>query len=392
MKTIRNRCIIVAGTALIGWLALPHGVSAAPPNRVEFSLRGTVRDSGGKAIPGAKIKHLGTIGLGQATPAQWSDVTDANGKYSLSYTRESNHIVIVTGCLVEAPGFVRLHTEPLWEVTMTEGKPGEPREFVHRLPDGEIGLRTLMMPNGDVVSFEGTRAAEVAVLRANIPTELDFVLTRGEILAGSVNVPRSFPYRTPNAKPEDQQFFFSVSGSSFNQTYQTEKGGRFQIWVPKGTYTLEVALLPSAPRLTDVAAGTTNIEWNVVDPAVAEATLARAYDVIWAEMDANYSYFELKKADWNDLRRKYRPLALRATTAGEFADVLLEMFAALRDGHVWIDLNGTHGYPQFTPRKRVENYNALVVQDSLENLRWCGSFAGVGKTKGDGFGVFLMEK
>ena len=398
MRSWTKRINILKGFAVVGCLFLLHPVLAEPPTTAEtnqpavFCLRGTVRNAEGKPVAGAIVRTAGTIGLGKATVGPWHDVTDADGGYSLSYTRDSTNMILVTGFTVEAPGFIRLSTQPQWDVTMQHGKPGEPNEFVFRLQDGEIDLRAFLMPNNDVIRFEGKGAASVTVLQANLPAKHDIVLTRGEILAGSIHIPTSFPYRVAEQRAEDRQFQLTIHGPSFNEVYQSEKGGHFQIWVPKGVYALELALDTSSSRLENVVSGTENVQWNIVDPMVPKLVIVPAFDAIWTEMDQHYSYFELKKVNWMELRQLYRPLAVRATTAGQFVDVLLEMFGKLRDGHVWVDLNGAHGYPTFSPRKRVENYNPEVIKNSLENLNWCEAFAGVAKTKGDGFGVFLMEK
>jgi hypothetical protein len=94
-----------------------------------------------------------------------------------------------------------------------------------------------MMPSGDVISSEGKCAGDFAVLCANAPTELDFVLTRGDILAGKVTFPSYLPYRSPDEKSKDRQFSFNIKSPSFNKSYHSyhaKKGGHFRIWVPKG--------------------------------------------------------------------------------------------------------------------------------------------------------------
>ncbi|WP_410965101.1 hypothetical protein, partial [Salmonella sp. SAL4435] len=63
----------------------------------------------------------------------------------------------------------------------------------------------------------------------------------------------------------------------------------------------------------------------------------KAFDQLWADMDRNYSYFELKKIDWPALKAKYRPRADSARTTEDLVGVLKAMLAELKDEHVRIE-------------------------------------------------------
>lgn len=123
-----------------------------------------------------------------------------------------------------------------------------------------------------------------------------------------------------------------------------------------------------------------------------EANVGAAFDHMWHAMDRQYSYFTIKQEiDWNKLRDEYRPKAMRATSADELVVVLKEMLGKLKDGHVWIiKPNGEAVYPN------ASNYdfngNAKVIFGQLTDVKECGTYAFVGKTKPDGFGYFVFRR
>jgi hypothetical protein len=159
-------------------------------------LTGTVRDSDGKPIPGAKV-HLnhadgphGTLG------GNWA-FTGPDGKFALRVFVKPDREAVVTEVIVSAKGFVQLRERFL---------------------------------------------LEEVVLRAGQKTAAHFTLARGEVLAGRIDVPLSGAEKALGVKPEERRFAVAVRGPSFKEYFLTEKGGRFAVWVPTGTYTLTVAL------------------------------------------------------------------------------------------------------------------------------------------------------
>lgn len=120
-----------------------------------------------------------------------------------------------------------------------------------------------------------------------------------------------------------------------------------------------------------------------------EASVGKVFDEMWDALDRHYSYFTLKKdVNWKGLREQYRPQAVKASNRGELVAVLKEMLAHLKDLHVWIQ----------TPEGQVGTYQSSYERDLnpkailgiLEDLQKCGTFAAVGRVKGDGFGYFWM--
>ncbi|MEP6730348.1 MAG: S41 family peptidase [bacterium] len=60
------------------------------------------------------------------------------------------------------------------------------------------------------------------------------------------------------------------------------------------------------------------------------------FDELWREFDLHYSFFELKRVNWDSLGAHYRPLAIASANDAAFASVLGRMLAELKDGHVSI--------------------------------------------------------
>jgi hypothetical protein len=60
----------------------------------------------------------------------------------------------------------------------------------------------------------------------------------------------------------------------------------------------------------------------------------RNFDVLWSEIDLNYSYFSYKHVDWDSLYAFYRPQINEHTTERELFKILSNLLNPLRDGHV----------------------------------------------------------
>src|SRR5262249_42444941 len=219
-------------------------------------------------------------------------------------------------------------------------------------------------------------------------------LSRGEVLAGVVRVPLRLSDRLAGETPEQQWFFVRVRRPGFAQVHRTGPGGGFEMWVPRGKYSLELTtdLLDRQAALEDVASGTRDLELVKRDPPLAPDVLARAYDALWDDMNRNYSYFALKKIDPEALKRKYRLRAVNSGSLPAFVDVLGEMLGELDDGHVWFvePKDAVVAYPLRTRRR---NLNAEATEATLDGAISIGNdFARVGVIRPDGFGVVRIVR
>lgn len=122
-----------------------------------------------------------------------------------------------------------------------------------------------------------------------------------------------------------------------------------------------------------------------------EESVGKVFDELWQAMDCHYSYFILKKdVDWKALGEHYRPRAIKATNRKELVEMLREMLSHLKDLHIWIQTpEGQVGTVQSTYERGL---NPKVILALLEDVTKCGTFAAVGKVKGEGFGYFWMMR
>jgi len=125
---------------------------------------------------------------------------------------------------------------------------------------------------------------------------------------------------------------------------------------------------------------------------IDRGVLARAFDALWNDMDQNYSYFELKKIDWQALKRKYRSRAAAARTLPEFVSVVGQMLGELNDDHVWFtEPEGATIARTRQPWKY--NGNARATESAIENKVLVGKgFAQVGTIRPEGLAVIRIVR
>ena len=74
------------------------------------------------------------------------------------------------------------------------------------------------------------------------------------------------------------------------------------------------------------------------------------FDNLWTEFDLHYSFFVLKRINWDSLRAVYRPQALRASGDEAFAAAMGRMLGALQDVHVSLTPSGAGGTLRYLSR------------------------------------------
>ncbi len=97
-----------------------------------------------------------------------------------------------------------------------------------------------------------------------------------------------------------------------------------------------------------------------------ENTPVNNFEIFWEEMDEHYSFFELKKIDWDSVYQLYRPRIESVTSNSELRQVFEELIVSLKDGHVSMYLNNdmiTYDYKEGFPG----NSNEFVI-NYLENI------------------------
>jgi hypothetical protein len=152
-------------------------------------IEGTVRDGDGKPIAGARVEKNGTTGYVVTTGEpefRGHAVTGPDGRYRLGFKTKPGRTTTITAISARADGYVS-HVERFQydELKTSPGKPGR----------------------------------------------WDFVLARGEVIAG----------RVAEADPGDH-IPILVRSPSFTQQTTTRPDGTFRLWVPKGVYTVTAAV------------------------------------------------------------------------------------------------------------------------------------------------------
>lgn len=320
------------------WAAQPN--PPADNSTWTVTLTGTVTDAKGKPVADAEVLVNNT---------QWAKVFTGRGPYKAKTGPDGRYTITVT-CW----GTFRLHVTKVW---------AEKRGFVR----AENTDRHKLLPGQSAT--------------------VNFTLTPGEPFGGTLKVqPDAFERDIP-----DHKYVLRVTGPGVDETVLAGNGEKFELTLPPGAYTVELDR-GGGKKLTWAGqkTGTTAHVFEQPGFRFTPETVGAAFDQMWQEMDRHYSYFTLKPGvDWAKLRDEYRPKAVKATTAAELAEVLREMLAHLKDGHVWIMTPdgkqvGTHRHPW------AYNGNVRAVLAQLADVTQCGQFAVVGRTKPDGFGYFLM--
>jgi hypothetical protein len=155
-------------------------------------------------------------------------------------------------------------------------------------------------------------------------------------------------------------------------------GGKAMIPEPKDM-TVDIDTKSDSRRffVVDIEVGTARyvpaFEGRPVRPApkITPSLLEASFDQLWESFDREYAMFVLRPGvDWNKLREQYRPRALQAKSAYEFAGVCAEMLRPLRDLHVWMDVAGAP-VPVFN-RERAANANPSAWPLLLGELTQAG--------------------
>jgi hypothetical protein len=301
------------------------------------TLTGRVTDAKGAPVPDAEVLVNNTQWVKTLTEdGSYKTKTGPDGRYTIMLKCQGTNRVHVTSVWADKKGFVR----------------SENRER-HKLLPGQSET-------------------------------VDFTLTPGEPFGGTLKL---------RSGKRGETHVLTVKGAGVDETVVAKNGEKFELTLPPGAYTVELAR-GGGKALTwaGLKTGTTDHVFDEPAFQFTPETVGAGFDELWKAMDRSYSYFTLKPdVDWAKLRDEYRPKAITAKSADELAVVLKEMLGRLRDGHVWIITPdgkqvGTHQSPA------SYNGNAKVIFGQMTDVTECGRFANVGKTKPDGFGYFLMKR
>ena len=97
-------------------------------------------------------------------------------------------------------------------------------------------------------------------------------------------------------------------------------------------------------------------------------TYLKEFDQTWDFVNTVYPYFSLKNVDWDDVYAIYRP-KVDNQKGDEFYNLLINMLAELKDGHIYIKTPGGQKISVFTPPRKIKDqyaYNPLVVRNYFD--------------------------
>jgi Peptidase family S41/Tricorn protease C1 domain len=85
-----------------------------------------------------------------------------------------------------------------------------------------------------------------------------------------------------------------------------------------------------------------------------KSTPVTNFDLLWSDFDKTYSFFELKKMNWDSVYQVYRPKVNSSTSNYALFQIMSDMLATLKDGHVNLYMNNQTNFSyDFTKGKPV---------------------------------------
>jgi hypothetical protein len=100
------------------------------------------------------------------------------------------------------------------------------------------------------------------------------------------------------------------------------------------------------------------------------------FDEAWTFVDQEYSFFEFKNIDWQDVRTQFEPLVSDTMNNEQLFDVLADMLFVLRDGHVNLSasFDRSRNWRWFLNHPPNYDYNLLERNYFNEQQQFVGAF------------------
>nr|WP_221411507.1 S41 family peptidase [Dysgonomonas sp. 216] len=98
-----------------------------------------------------------------------------------------------------------------------------------------------------------------------------------------------------------------------------------------------------------------------------ENTKKGNFEALWKIIDERYCFFDYKGVDWLEVRERYSPRITEDLTNDAFFDILAEMLAELRDGHV--NLIASHNISRYWVWEAdsvKDNFDAKIQKEYLK--------------------------
>ena len=105
------------------------------------------------------------------------------------------------------------------------------------------------------------------------------------------------------------------------------------------------------------------------EPETAPNNAQGNFDALWKIIDTRYCYLDYKKIDWNAVYNKYQPKVKEVKSRYDFFDLLGNMLAELKDGHV----NLYSGFDKTRYWKWYTDYPSNFNWDIIKSDRYLGA-------------------
>jgi hypothetical protein len=102
---------------------------------------------------------------------------------------------------------------------------------------------------------------------------------------------------------------------------------------------------------------------KIIIPESGEDLNMEDFEVAWQTTAERYPYFDLKNVDWDALYVEYYPKAA-ASQGDEIYPVLIDLFSHLKDGHMYLELEGGQQMIPWIPLRRKKDlyaFNAALI-------------------------------
>ena len=105
------------------------------------------------------------------------------------------------------------------------------------------------------------------------------------------------------------------------------------------------------------------------EPETAPNNAQGNFDALWKIIDTRYCYLDYKKIDWNAVYNKYQPKVKEVKSRYDFFDLLGNMLAELKDGHV----NLYSGFDKTRYWKWYTDYPSNFNWEIIKSDRYLGA-------------------
>jgi carboxyl-terminal processing protease len=91
------------------------------------------------------------------------------------------------------------------------------------------------------------------------------------------------------------------------------------------------------------------------------------FEALWQAFEKRYAFFQLRGVDWRKQYEVFRPKITKDTSDEQLFDLLCEMLAPLKDGHVNLKARGTFK-GKFNPEEQPHFYKEFSSQRMIDDL------------------------